>query len=771
MHKIFKIFKEYLLPLFSACCLSFSLLVHGFDFYHLSLLWKLGSGITVFLFLFWLISTFLTRKEHGYTHFSGLFANKSLGKTISALLLGLALGILLFLNRPILHPSHQLSVQFTGVISGSSVKIIQVKESGGGPVPFDKISYTGEWEFDGDYRVTSNPMASLSIDAEIVRSPLILILEIEQDHPSALTATWDGKQSELPLSTDKNPQEFTFTPLSYEQTSLKWKWIALFLLVSDLFSGVFLALTLLVLSGLDHSEISETTSPTLSTVIFLFILLSGILMRSLHLFMMEDRIPFHMGGLFVEFSRQIFENNFLLPERIPYYSLNGIPFAYPPLAFYIESLVIHVFGASPIVTANLLPVILISVSLIPAFYLFLEISPSRKAALFSLFLFAITFSVYSELREAAGIAEALSLNFFLEFLRYLFRLHSKPDQTKYWLLTGLFWALCVLSGPGAAYASTLIWLVLTVILFVRHWISSKAFPAPIFRNAFLSGLSALLLSSPYWLTVLIRFGPGLFTSSISNQHRSGALGLLISLWENWHSLQLIEPMGMAISLLSFFSILYLFLTKRYPAAVSCLVLLVVPRESSWLLPPLIILTIGLMLFDFYQWLMNSATEKYQKVALTGIAVLVLGSFTWGQVSSNIQETERYFQTTSLSSSLFADLKYLSSALPIYTPVVLDADYEVVEWSPTLLQRTVISNNYGLEFDPLAQRLALALRAKTNDCDQNAACIQQSVRECFGVSDFVYLLDKANISNPANLENWLENHELIETNHFLVFLPR
>jgi hypothetical protein len=52
-----------------------------------------------------------------------------------------------------------------------------------------------------------------------------------------------------------------------------------------------------------------------------------------------NHYPMGYAGLYNEISDAILENSFFLPMRIPYYGPNGIPFAYPPLAFYLEALI------------------------------------------------------------------------------------------------------------------------------------------------------------------------------------------------------------------------------------------------------------------------------------------------------------------------------------------------------------------------------------------------------------------------------------------------
>ena len=101
------------------------------------------------------------------------------------------------------------------------------------------------------------------------------------------------------------------------------------------------------------------------TAIAIMLVGAGFRLYPLIIFPFDE--PFRLGGLFYEFSRQILLNNFAFPETIPYYSAEGIPFAYPPLSFYVQAILIYLFNPTLFFTVNLLPPLITTLSL-PAFY-------------------------------------------------------------------------------------------------------------------------------------------------------------------------------------------------------------------------------------------------------------------------------------------------------------------------------------------------------------------------------------------------------------------
>ena len=132
----------------------------------------------------------------------------------------------------------------------------------------------------------------------------------------------------------------------------------------------------------------ETGTPKLRWIIPV-IITGGAVLRIAHLFSIPFDTPFHLGGLFYEFSRQIILNHFALPETIPYYSLGGLPFNYPPLSFYLQALVMRLFSPAPFITVNLLPPLITAISL-PVFYWMVKAKTSNDGLIIAA-LFAYAF--------------------------------------------------------------------------------------------------------------------------------------------------------------------------------------------------------------------------------------------------------------------------------------------------------------------------------------------------------------------------------------------
>jgi len=64
--------------------------------------------------------------------------------------------------------------------------------------------------------------------------------------------------------------------------------------------------------------------------------------------------PLNDGGMFVAMSQDIIDAHYALPAFTSY-NFEGIPFAYPPLAFYLVASVANVTGIDPVTLARYIP--------------------------------------------------------------------------------------------------------------------------------------------------------------------------------------------------------------------------------------------------------------------------------------------------------------------------------------------------------------------------------------------------------------------------------
>ena len=250
------------------------------------------------------------------------------------------------------------------------------------------------------------------------------------------------------------------------------------------------------------SECIMQNKPTAWADFFLFFsVLFGALVRFAPTIMTGS--PINDGGMFYVMIEDLKANHFLIPAFTSYNYLN-IPFAYPPLSFYVGGF-ISLLGISTLNIIRWLPP-LISTLAIPAFYWMASLLlNSRTKASLATVAYALMPRSFSWYVMGGGLSRTFGVLFLLLACASAWSLFTKPAP-KYLFLTILFGAGAVLSHPETglhtAAACVLIWLF-------------KGRTARSLRDAAFVVLGVLLLTSPWWGTVVVQHGFAPFQSALN----------------------------------------------------------------------------------------------------------------------------------------------------------------------------------------------------------------------------------------------------------------
>ena len=243
----------------------------------------------------------------------------------------------------------------------------------------------------------------------------------------------------------------------------------------------------------------------------LFLVLWLVILHRIYLAASTD-FPLNDGGLFYEFVKSISSTFPALPANISYNGLT-IPFAYPPLAFWIGAIFTKL-GLGPLDVVHVMPLAL-NAAYFLLFALVLAKSGMRKltVALVMLCLFANPRS-FEWLVMGGGMSRGLGAIFFVLTLLAL----GLPEATgrhrlkpKRIVLAGL----CV----GAAILSHLEWgldaAAIVIILLAMKCPSWTAFC----RDLVAAGVVALVAISPWLATILVEHGAAPFLAASDASQR------------------------------------------------------------------------------------------------------------------------------------------------------------------------------------------------------------------------------------------------------------
>ena len=262
-------------------------------------------------------------------------------------------------------------------------------------------------------------------------------------------------------------------------------------------------------------------------------------------------MPINDGGLFYVMIQDIRTNYYSLPLVTTYNQAN-IPFAYPPLAFYLYALTADVTKIPLLDLMRVLPAIISSLT-IPAFYLLAkEILGSKPSVFLAVFGFALLPRTYDWIIMGGGVTRALGFLFALLALRQTYRLFANGSRADIFPVIALS-SLVVYSHPEA--------IVHTIIgsAFFYLW---KDRSRRGFAYALVVAIGVCLITAPWWWTVESRHGVSSLVAPLTavRQDNISMLNRFFSLFQFQFS---DEPFLNIFGILGLLGLFFLLANKQY----------------------------------------------------------------------------------------------------------------------------------------------------------------------------------------------------------------
>ncbi len=238
---------------------------------------------------------------------------------------------------------------------------------------------------------------------------------------------------------------------------------------------------------------ASISSQQFSRLILFLALASGAAVRWLPTLLAG--FPVNDGGMFAVMVDDLRQSAYALPLYTSY-NLNQIPYAYPPLGFYLGRIFADLTGFSALEVARWLPAFFSTLA-VGAFYpLARRLLPSALHASLATLFFALMPRAFSWFVEGGGITRSPAQFFMLLTFASVLQMYQRGTKRDV-LFSGVWGALTVLSHPEAAVHTAF-----SAVLFWLFWGRT--------RRSFLQSLGVaglvLLLSSPWWGLVLARHG-------------------------------------------------------------------------------------------------------------------------------------------------------------------------------------------------------------------------------------------------------------------------
>jgi hypothetical protein len=252
------------------------------------------------------------------------------------------------------------------------------------------------------------------------------------------------------------------------------------------------------------------------------------------------------GGMFAVMVDDLRAGGYLLPAFTSYNHLD-IPFAYPPLGFYLGGLAADFLGMETTEILRFVPAFFASLS-VPAFYwLALRLLKSKYLAALSTLFFALMPRALSWFVMGGGLTRSPGQFFMLITLALVIRLYEENRRADI-LWAGLFGGLAVMSHPEAAvhtfFSAIFLWLMLSC-------------KRTALINSIFVGIVVLLVTSPWWMTVIRYHGVGpLFNAAATGSKALAVFHLLFFVFTE-------EPYATFIAVLGLIGIAHRLVRRDY----------------------------------------------------------------------------------------------------------------------------------------------------------------------------------------------------------------
>ncbi len=212
--------------------------------------------------------------------------------------------------------------------------------------------------------------------------------------------------------------------------------------------------------------------------------------------------PINDGGLFVAMLRAVQENGYRLPAYVHYNGLN-VPFAYPPLAFYVGAFITDLLHVDGIEVVRWLPAVVLTANILAIFGLAKKILKSGFEAGLATYIYTFTPRSTTWLIMGGGLTRSLGQLFLILTVTSLYCLYTERNK-RHLAATILFGSLVILTHPEATVHA----IGVGVLFLIFKGLNKQGL-----LDSIVAGAGIAVLTAIWWLPLLLRFGFSPFLSA------------------------------------------------------------------------------------------------------------------------------------------------------------------------------------------------------------------------------------------------------------------
>lgn len=456
------------------------------------------------------------------------------------------------------------------------------------------------------------------------------------------------------------------------------------------------------------------------------------------------RFPMGFAGLYSLMAEEIVTNHFVLPMSVPFYGPGGIPFAYPPLAFYLMGFFIGPLHVPSIVFLRFASPLFFLVSSVLFYFIARQYTKSRMVGFISSILFAFSSLNYYIQGTSGGAVRGLALCFLFAGLLSFINNFSKQKTNVFFC--GLFFALTILTHLGYAF-------IFAIVLFIS--IVVKPFIKQRWIRVFFIALIGLILSSPWWITIISRYSWDVFVLAFGSHGNSymfrvisGEKGLLDWLSVSFGAFTLnpyfagIALIGLVFMLVQgdlFFSLLFF-------------ILMFTSSENGRFLVMLGSIPAAMVISKVGLAISNQKNQKHWQILAVFFSIVTLFIVCKPEVDKYLGYQP---VVTEELVTLSKSIKAYSSDHSEYLFIIGSGDQEA-EWLPYFLEMTPSVGPWGSEWLDYAPKQTGTMAVAGCHEKQSFSCVKQTMSDLNLHPDFLVTFAHEKINDDIKLDqNWRE----------------
>lgn len=454
--------------------------------------------------------------------------------------------------------------------------------------------------------------------------------------------------------------------------------------------------------------------------------------------------PTGFAGLYSLMAESIGAANFRYPNEISFYGPGGLPFAYPPLGFFIMAFFTFIVRIQEFTYLRFAPCIFTWLSVIPLALITYSFTKSKASSILIPVVVATNFHIFYLQTTSGGIVRGLAFLFSLWSVYFCTCSFNHGNKKRFPLLAGIFLGLTTLTH----FSYTLF-----VVSFITANLLIKINVKKTWNTVLLIGAISFCIVSPWFILMVYRHGWSIFGNIFFSHNNNNFIYLLnnpnqIITWIKGSLAPLVNVpfltgfilIGLINSILSKDKILFLWF----------LIVLLFTSESDRYL-----FVIGALLFGqvfaivFGKKVSNDFVNQSRRVIYgASICTLVFFLLSWTNVTSVIRPT--------INSDTLAIAQYVQNNTPKDSVFLIVAYPDDAEWFPFLFQRVPAIGHWGSEWlNTYYDQNKLVYRVFDCEEKQSVYCLEEVINEINLKPDMlvIQVKDSSLITELENNNYW------------------